>query len=171
LFAILTGHLSPIQKVLAYYDLVQDLLDSYFADDVPPTLRTGSKLSKEEKPPLSEEPVNVKRDDKPKEEKKTDPPSRPWGTPATILTYYPVAFEASDEFKQAKRDFLDHVQSCFPNLELLGVQSDINCLEDMYTIETTKGDKTKYSYTTPSFQAALAKEKVRQNQLFLAQKC
>jgi hypothetical protein len=160
-------------EVLTYLDLVQDLLDAYFSDDVPPLNKAGSKLSKEEKPPLIEEPAKENRDDKPNDDKKANTPAwsqqviKPRGILATILTYYPVAFEPSDEFKQAKRDLCNHVQSCFPNLEISGVHSDISCLEDMYILETSKGEKSKYNYLTPEFRAALLKEKNRQNQLFL----
>jgi len=135
-------------QVLAYLDKVQDLLDAYFGDDVPP-LQEKSTKEKD----LVPEP---KRDTTFK-----------FGTAAVILTSFPIAYEASEEFKQAKKDLVSYVQGCFPNLEIMGVVCDKNSLEDMYCIEAIGGDKTKFSYLPPSFQQALIKEKKRQNDLFL----
>lgn len=133
-------------EVLAYYDLVQDLLDAYFGDDVPPDLSKKDRVIKD-------------KEEKPIEKKKL--------TSSVVLTYYPIAFEPSDEFKKAKADLIVQVQQCFPNLEILGIISDKNSLEDMYCIEAIGGERTKYNPLPEFFLVALAKEKKRQNDLFL----
>lgn len=164
-------------QVLTYLDKVQDLLDAYFSDEVPPVgshqAQTNSLLMKN---PFDtkQKDKDISREEKPAEDKKLDEPkeswkpyegTKPFGTPAVIHTYFPINYPPSEEFAHAKDKFREHVQSCFPNLNITGLYSDRQCLDDMYYIEAIGGDKTKYSYQTPHFIQALAKEKERQNEL------